>query len=61
MNVNMWGHPAVARNLESVRELGYEVFEPDSGYLACGWTGPGRLADPAAILARAEAILAPDG
>ncbi|MCH6553018.1 MAG: hypothetical protein IH793_02500, partial [Acidobacteria bacterium] len=44
MNVNMWQHPAVQANLAQLRERGVAVVEPDQGYLACGWTGPGRLA-----------------
>jgi phosphopantothenoylcysteine decarboxylase/phosphopantothenate--cysteine ligase len=58
MNVRMWKHPAVARNLETVKSLGYEIVEPDAGFLACGDVGPGRLADPAHILERVEAALA---
>ena len=58
MNVRMWKHPAVARNLETVKSIGYEVVEPDAGFLACGDVGPGRLADPAQILERVEAALA---
>jgi len=58
MNVNMWRHPTVVRNLESVRSLGYHVIEPDDGHLACGWKGPGRLAEPTAIFERAAGLLA---
>jgi phosphopantothenoylcysteine decarboxylase/phosphopantothenate--cysteine ligase len=54
MNVNMWQHAATQANLETLRKRGTLIVEPDSGYLACGMTGPGRLADPAVIL---EAIL----
>ena len=46
MNVNMWQHPATQANLETLRRRGHHIVEPDSGYLACGMTGPGRLADP---------------
>ena len=53
MNVNMWQHPATQANLEILRKRGHHIVEPDSGYLACGMTGPGRLADPETI---AEAI-----
>ena len=53
MNVNMWEHPATRANLETLRRRGHAIVEPGSGYLACGMTGPGRLADPTAI---AEAI-----
>jgi phosphopantothenoylcysteine decarboxylase/phosphopantothenate--cysteine ligase len=50
MNSNMWGHPATQANLEALRRRGHCIVEPDSGYLACGMTGPGRLADPEAIV-----------
>jgi phosphopantothenoylcysteine decarboxylase/phosphopantothenate--cysteine ligase len=58
MNVRMWNHPVVQRNVRTLRELGYEIVEPEAGFLACGDVGPGRLADPAHILARVEAALA---
>src|SRR5580658_7534724 len=45
MNVNMWRHPATQANLETLRRRGHRIVEPDSGYLACGMTGPGRLAE----------------
>ena len=51
MNVNMWSHPATQANLETLRKRGHVVVEPESGYLACGMTGPGRLAEPEAIAA----------
>lgn len=44
MNVNMWENPATQQNLQKLRERGIRVVEPDSGYLACGMIGPGRLA-----------------
>jgi phosphopantothenoylcysteine decarboxylase/phosphopantothenate--cysteine ligase len=50
MNSNMWLHPATQANLETLRQRGHRIVEPDSGYLACGMTGPGRLADPGAIV-----------
>src|ERR1017187_9164462 len=53
MNVNMWRHPATQANLETLRRRGHRIVEPESGYLACGMTGPGRLAEPETI---AEAI-----
>jgi phosphopantothenoylcysteine decarboxylase/phosphopantothenate--cysteine ligase len=53
MNVNMWTHPATQANVETLRRRGHRIVEPESGYLACGMTGPGRLAEPEAI---AEAI-----
>jgi len=51
MNVNMWQHPATQANLHTLRLRGHRIVEPDSGYLACGMTGPGRLADPEVIRA----------
>jgi phosphopantothenoylcysteine decarboxylase/phosphopantothenate--cysteine ligase len=51
MNVNMWENAATQANLETLRSRGVRVVEPDSGYLACGMIGPGRLADNETILA----------
>jgi phosphopantothenoylcysteine decarboxylase/phosphopantothenate--cysteine ligase len=51
MNVNMWNHPATQGNLEILRKRGVKIVEPDSGYLACGMLGPGRLAANEAIVA----------
>jgi phosphopantothenoylcysteine decarboxylase / phosphopantothenate---cysteine ligase len=45
MNVNMWNHPATQANLETLKKRGVRIVEPGEGYLACGMTGPGRLAD----------------
>ena len=50
MNVNMWDHPATQQNLEILRKRGVKIVEPGSGYLACGMTGPGRLAENDAIV-----------
>lgn len=43
MNPNMWQHPAVKANLDKVKSLGYEIIDPVSGRLACGYEGLGRL------------------
>jgi phosphopantothenoylcysteine decarboxylase/phosphopantothenate--cysteine ligase len=51
MNVNMWEHAATRHNIEILRARGVRVVEPDSGYLACGMTGPGRLAANESIVA----------
>lgn len=59
MNSNMWAHPATQANVEKLRARGCEILEPDSGLLACGVTGPGRLAEPAAIADRVIAALKP--
>jgi phosphopantothenoylcysteine decarboxylase / phosphopantothenate---cysteine ligase len=55
MNVNMWNHPATRANVKLLRERGTAIVEPDTGYLACGMTGSGRLASVEAI---AQAVLA---
>jgi len=51
MNVNMWNHPATQANLEILKKRGVRVVEPGEGYLACGMTGPGRLAENDTIIA----------
>jgi len=57
MNHRMWSHPAVKRNVETLKSRGVEFIGPESGPLACGEEGEGRLADPAAIAKRALEIL----
>jgi phosphopantothenoylcysteine decarboxylase/phosphopantothenate--cysteine ligase len=51
MNVNMWDHPATQANLELLKKRGVRIVAPGTGYLACGMTGPGRLAENDAIVA----------
>ncbi len=51
MNVNMWNHPATQTNTEILRKRGVKIVEPGTGYLACGMTGAGRLAENEAIVA----------
>lgn len=51
MNVNMWNHPATQANLDLLRKRGVRIVEPGEGYLACGMTGPGRLAENELIVA----------
>jgi phosphopantothenoylcysteine decarboxylase/phosphopantothenate--cysteine ligase len=46
MNTNMWLHAATQSNVETLRKRGHRFVEPDSGFLACGMVGPGRLAEP---------------
>ena len=58
MNVRMWLHPATRRNLERLRDDGVLIVGPDSGPMACGEFGPGRMAEPPAILEAIEAALA---
>lgn len=50
MNVNMWQHAATQENLATLRRRGVLIVEPNEGYLACGMTGPGRLASQEEIL-----------
>jgi phosphopantothenoylcysteine decarboxylase / phosphopantothenate---cysteine ligase len=50
MNVNMWDHPATRANLAALEQRGHRVIAPESGYLACGMTGDGRLAGIDAIV-----------
>lgn len=61
MNVNMLAHPAVQQNLETLRARGVQIVEPGEGYLACGWIGKGRLAEPEAIVAAVQRQLEPAG
>ncbi|MBA3355442.1 MAG: bifunctional phosphopantothenoylcysteine decarboxylase/phosphopantothenate--cysteine ligase CoaBC [Pyrinomonadaceae bacterium] len=58
MNPTMWGHPATQRNLSRLRTDGVRIVEPDSGEMACGTIGPGRLNDPERIVAAAVELLA---
>jgi phosphopantothenoylcysteine decarboxylase / phosphopantothenate---cysteine ligase len=51
MNVNMWNHAATQANLEILRKRGVRIVEPGQGYLACGMTGAGRLAENETIVA----------
>jgi phosphopantothenoylcysteine decarboxylase/phosphopantothenate--cysteine ligase len=58
MNTNMWENAAVQANLATLRRRGVRVVEPGEGYLACGWIGAGRLAEPEDIAAAVDALLA---
>jgi phosphopantothenoylcysteine decarboxylase/phosphopantothenate--cysteine ligase len=59
MNVNMLAHDAVRRNLQTLSARGVRFVEPGEGYLACGWIGKGRLAEPAEIVEAAVAVVDP--
>ena len=50
MNVNMWEHPATQANLETLASRNVRIVAPESGYLACGMIGAGRLAENEAIV-----------
>ena len=59
MNVRMWQHPATAANMATLAARGVAVVGPDEGAMACNEFGPGRLAEPPAILAAIARLLAP--
>jgi phosphopantothenoylcysteine decarboxylase / phosphopantothenate---cysteine ligase len=61
MNTQMFEHEAIRRNLDTLLARGVRFVEPGEGYLACGWIGKGRLAEPDEIVATAESILRPAG
>ena len=50
MNVHMYEHPAVIKNISTLQEFGYEFIEPSEGHLACGYVGRGRLEEPEKIV-----------
>ena len=59
MNTNMLEHEATQENLSILRRRGVHIVEPGEGFLACGWTGKGRLAEPDEIVEAADALLRP--
>jgi len=61
MNTQMFANDAVRANLDTLAARGVRFVEPGEGYLACGWIGKGRLAEPDDIVAAAEAVLRPQG
>ena len=61
MNTQMFAHEAVRKNLDTLAARGVRFVEPGEGYLACGWIGKGRLAEPDEIVAAVEHILRPEG
>nr|WP_263328048.1 bifunctional phosphopantothenoylcysteine decarboxylase/phosphopantothenate--cysteine ligase CoaBC [Neobacillus sp. Marseille-Q6967] len=50
MNVHMYDHPAVKKNIAALSKYGYQFIEPSEGYLACGYVGKGRLEEPEKIV-----------
>jgi phosphopantothenoylcysteine decarboxylase/phosphopantothenate--cysteine ligase len=50
MNVKMWEHPATQANMDMLGNRGVRIVSPASGYLACGMTGSGRMAEPESIV-----------
>jgi phosphopantothenoylcysteine decarboxylase/phosphopantothenate--cysteine ligase len=61
MNTNMLEHAAVQRNLQTLASRGVAFVDPGEGFLACGWIGKGRLAEPDAIVEAAERMLRRSG
>jgi phosphopantothenoylcysteine decarboxylase/phosphopantothenate--cysteine ligase len=61
MNTNMFAHPALVRNLETLASRGVMFVDPGEGYLACGWIGKGRLAEPTDVVEAALRVLRPRG
>jgi phosphopantothenoylcysteine decarboxylase/phosphopantothenate--cysteine ligase len=61
MNTNMLEHEAVRGNMELLASRGVRFVDPGAGYLACGWIGKGRLAEPAVIAAAADGLLRSTG
>ena len=57
MNSQMLSHEAVRDNMSTLRARGVRVVEPGEGFLACGWIGQGRLAEPDEVVAAADALL----
>lgn len=54
MNVHMYAHPAVIKNMKQLERWGYHFIEPGAGYLACGYVGKGRLEEPESIIDAVE-------
>lgn len=61
MNTNMFEHPAVQENMRILGERGVRFVDPGAGYLACGWIGKGRLAEPDDVVAFVQRLLHPAG
>ena len=57
MNIHMYENPIVQENLRKLCRLGYNIMEPDAGYLACGYEGKGRLPDPGKIAEEIQRLL----
>jgi phosphopantothenoylcysteine synthetase/decarboxylase len=56
MNNNMWNNPAVQRNIKTIRQMGFQLTGPETGRLACGTEGVGRMSEPKDILEAIEKI-----
>ena len=60
MNVNMWENPIYQRNQADLEQLGYHFVQPAEGFLACGWEGKGKLADPGEIFEETIGLTLPN-
>ena len=60
MNTNMWENPAVQENIETLKKRGIKVVEPETGFLACGTNGKGRLAEVETIYNAVKDCLVPE-
>ena len=58
MNCDMWGKPAVQRNVTQLVSDGFQIVGPEEGWLSCGQVGAGRMADPKVIVQEMERVLA---
>lgn len=61
MNTRMWQHAATQRNVRFLRDSGYAMVGPDSGWQACREVGPGRMAEPDAIVEQVRGMLTRGG
>jgi phosphopantothenoylcysteine decarboxylase/phosphopantothenate--cysteine ligase len=61
MNTHMWANPAVQRNVKAIQEMGFRMIGPETGRLACGTEGPGRMAEPEQVLAMIQDMAADIG
>ena len=57
MNTGMWENKFVQENISKLKSAGYEIIEPNSGFLACGTEGKGRMAEPEEILEKTQELL----
>ena len=57
MNSNMWYNPVVQKNVETIKQMKFTMIGPQTGRLACGSAGPGRMAEPADIVKAIEKII----
>ncbi|MBT4863790.1 MAG: phosphopantothenoylcysteine decarboxylase, partial [Planctomycetaceae bacterium] len=59
MNTEMWNKPSVQRNIATLQDDGYHIIQPAAGWLSCGQTGAGRMAEPAELLKHINDTLTP--